>query len=107
VIEQLFAMAPGNGGASGGSAGLLSMLPFILIFFVIYFLMIRPQVKRQKEMKMMLNNLNKGNKVITTGGIIGTIVGFKEKDNIVILKIDQSVKVEILKTGITKIISKE
>ena len=105
MTELLYAMAPGGQGT--GSSGMLSLLPFILIFFVIYFLMIRPQVKKQKELKIMLENLNKGNKVLTTGGIIGIIVGFKDKENIVILKIDQNVKIEVFKTSITRVLSKE
>lgn len=69
--------------------------------------MIRPQVRRQREIKIMLDNLRKGDKVITSGGILGTIAGFKEKDNIVTLKLDQNVKIEILKTAISKVISRE
>ena len=106
MAEQIFAMAGGTQG-SGGSAGILSFLPFILIFFIIYFLMIRPQVRRQREVKIMLDNLRKGDKVITSGGIIGIIAGFKEKENIVTLKLNQNVKIEILKTAISKVISKE
>ena len=107
MIEQLFAMSPGGGGSAGGAAGIMSLLPFVLIFFVIYFLMIRPQVKRQKETKNMLENLKKGDKIITTGGIIGTISGIKEKDNIVILKVDQNVKIDMLKTGVARVLKNE
>ena len=106
MIEQIFAMVP-RGEGSSGTAGIISLLPFVLIFFVIYFLMIRPQIKRQKETKNMLGNLKKGDKVITTGGMIGTIAGIKEKDNIVILKVDQNVKIEMLKTGVARVINKE
>ncbi|NVM04665.1 MAG: preprotein translocase subunit YajC [Candidatus Helarchaeota archaeon] len=97
------------GGAQGssGSAGILTLLPFILIFLIIYFLMIRPQIRRQKEIRIMLDNLRKGDKVITSGGILGTITGIKEKDNTIILKLDQNVKIEVLKTAISKVISKE
>ena len=105
MAEQIFAMAGGAQG-SGGSAGIISFLPIILIFFIFYFLLIRPQVKRQKETKIMLDNIRKGDKVVTSGGILGTITGIKEKENIVILKLDQNVKIEILKTAISKVISK-
>jgi len=104
VAEQIFAM---TGGTQGSGGSIYSFLPFILIFFIIYFLMIRPQVRRQREVKIMLDNLRKGDKVITSGGIIGIIAGFKEKENIVTLKLNQNVKIEILKTAISKVISKE
>ncbi|MFC1558339.1 preprotein translocase subunit YajC, partial [candidate division KSB1 bacterium] len=91
---------------TGGSAGFLSLLPFILIFFIIYFLMIRPQVKRQKETKIMVENLRKGDKVVTTGGMVGTISGIKEKENIIVLKVDQNVKIEFMKTSVSKVIEK-
>ncbi len=105
MVEQVFAMAGGAQGTGGGS-GFLALLPFILIFFVIYFLMIRPQVKKQKEVKIMLENLRKGDKVVTNGGIIGTISGMKEKENLIILKIDQNVKIEILKNAIGRVMDK-
>ena len=106
MTEQVFAMAQGAQG-SGGSAGLLSLLPFILIFFIIYFLMIRPQVKKQKMVKMMVENLKKGDKVVTTGGMVGTISGIKEKENTIILKVDQNVKIEFMKTAVSKVIEKD
>jgi preprotein translocase subunit YajC len=69
--------------------------------------MIRPQAKRQKETRVMLDSLKKGDKILTMGGIFGTIVGFKENENIVILKIDQNTKIEILRTSISKLIGHE
>ncbi len=82
VLEIIYAMA-GGGGQGGGIA---AFLPFIIIMGIIYFLMIRPQSKRQKEKKTMLENLKKGDKVITIGGIHGVISGLKAKGTVVILK---------------------
>ncbi len=70
--------------------GILSFLPFLLIMVILYFFMLRPQAKKQKEKQEMINNLNKGDKVITMGGIIGTVNGFKEKGKIITLKVDNN-----------------
>lgn len=87
-------------GQSGGSAGLLGFLPFILILLVIYFLMLRPQMKRQKQHQKMLTELKKGDRVVTNSGMLGTIVGMNEKDNIVVLKVGEDTKIEFLKSSI-------
>ena len=71
-----FAMggAPGGGGEQQGIGGLVtSFLPLILIFVIFYFLLIRPQSKKAKDHKQMLDNLKKGDKVMTTGGVYGVI----------------------------------
>ena len=80
----------------------LGSLPiFILIFVVIYFLMIRPQSIQQKNHQNMLNNLKKGDKVLTRGGIIGKIVSFQGKNNsIIILSIDDSTNIKVMKSYI-------
>ena len=78
-MDILFAQtAPGSGNS------FLQWLPFIMMFLIIYLFMIRPQFKQQKEKKLMLENLKKGDRVITSGGIYGTIAGFKEKNNVVL-----------------------
>ena len=87
-------------GQSGGSAGLLGFLPFLLILVVIYFLMLRPQMKRQKQQQKMLSELKKGDRVVTNSGMFGTIVGINEKDNIVVLKVGEETKIEFLKSSI-------
>ena len=75
---------------SGQQGGLMAQLmPFILILFIVYFLMIRPQMKRQKEKKNMLESLQKGDKVVTIGGIHGTVVGVKQKGEIFVLKLNK------------------
>ncbi len=89
----------GQGGVTGG--GIASFFPFILIMFVIYFLMIRPQMKQQKEKKAMLKNLKKGDKVVTVGGVRGMIAGFKEKNTVVVLTISKNVVIEVNKSAIT------
>ncbi len=89
--------------SSGG--GILGFLPFILIFVVIYFLMLRPQMRQQKEHRKLLENLKKGDKVITQGGIHGMIAGFKEKNSIVLLMVDKNVKLSVNKSAISGLIS--
>jgi preprotein translocase subunit YajC len=90
-------------GAGGGDI-LTLLLPWVLIFGIFYFLVIRPQQKRQKlaatQRDDMLKALKAGDKVITTGGIYGTIVAVKEKDDTVQLRIAQSVSVEVLRSAI-------
>ncbi|OGX17857.1 MAG: preprotein translocase subunit YajC [Omnitrophica WOR_2 bacterium RBG_13_44_8b] len=77
---------------------LMNLLPLVFIFVIFYFLLIRPQKSKEKEHKMMLNNLNKNDDVVTTSGIHGTIVNVKDKT--VILRIDDNVKIEIEKSGV-------
>jgi len=98
MFETAYAMSPGA--QSQGSGGIFAFLPLILIVVIIYLFMFLPQQKRQKEHRKMLGQLQKGDKVVTTGGMFGTIVGINEKDNIVVLKIDENVKVEFLRSSI-------
>ena len=74
----------------------------ILIFAIMYFLIFRPQAKKQKQHQAMINAVQKGDKIITAGGIYGTVVGIKEKENTLIVEIDKNVKVELSKTSIAK-----
>ena len=87
------------------------MLPFILIFVIFYFLLIRPQQRRQKqaaqERDTMLKALKAGDKVVTTGGIYGTIVAVREKDDTVQLRIAQSVSVEAERGAIARLQASE
>ena len=94
-MDFLFAQSqPVQGG------GILSFLPFILIMVILYFFMLRPQAKKQKEKETMINNLNKGDKVVTMGGIIGTVNGFKEKGRLITLKIDNNTIITLNKSAV-------
>ena len=86
----------------------LGSLPiFILMFVVIYFLMIRPQSIQQKNHRQMLLDLKKGDKIITRGGIIGKIIDFKGKDKKhIILEVDATTKITILKSYIVSLLEK-
>jgi preprotein translocase subunit YajC len=77
-------------------------LPIILIFVIMYLFILRPQAKRQKQHQEMLKTLNKNDRVMTAGGIYGTIAGIKEKEGTVILEIDKNVKVEVARSSIAK-----
>lgn len=99
-LDIAYAMgAPPAGQPGGGVVGVLtSLFPLILIFIIFYFLLIRPQQKRAKEHKQMLDNLKKGDKVITSGGIYGVIEAVGT--NTVTLKIAENVKVKFGKAYI-------
>ena len=79
---------------------LMSFLPLLLIVVVFYFFMIRPQMKRQKEVRKFRESLSKGDKVVTTGGIYGKIV--EVKDTTIVLEIAKDVQIKVDKNGIVK-----
>jgi len=105
ILSILLMAGGGTGGQQPNSIGLF--LPIILIFVIMYFLIFRPQMKRQKEQKKMIDSVKKGDKVVTIGGIFGTVTGVKEKENSVYLKIAENTKIEIAKTSIAKILGNE
>ncbi|MBI4372667.1 MAG: preprotein translocase subunit YajC [Candidatus Omnitrophica bacterium] len=81
---------------------ILSFLPLILMFVVFYFLLIRPQQKRQKEHAEMVKNLKKGDRVVTSGGIIGTVHTLQ--DDYLVLRVgDQDTKIEVLRSAIQEV----
>ncbi len=83
-----------------------SMLPMIVIFIgIMYFLMIRPQQKRDRERRDMLGALSKGDSVITTGGVCGSVVGLS--DDRVVLRVDDNVTMEFVRGAIAQVIPKE
>ena len=96
MLLLLFQQSCEQGGQQGNP--LLSLLPLVLIFVVFYFLLIRPQQKRQKKHQKLLQALNRGDQVITSSGIHGTIANVKE--HTVIVVIADGVKVEIEKSHI-------
>ncbi|MGP1587852.1 MAG: preprotein translocase subunit YajC [Treponemataceae bacterium] len=89
---------------SAGQNGniLMTIVPFVLIFVIFYFFLIRPQNKKQKETDRMLNALKKGDKVITVGGIHGTVTSVKE--NTVVIRVDDNCKIEVNRTAISNVI---
>jgi len=100
-------MGTAGGGSGQGSNPLMGFLPLLLIIVVMYFLMIRPQSKRQKEHKAMLASLDKGDKIMTSGGVMGTIAGIREADNILIVKIADNVKIELSRGSVAQVIKKK
>ncbi|MFZ5979903.1 MAG: preprotein translocase subunit YajC [Candidatus Zixiibacteriota bacterium] len=91
-------MAGGQEGAGGG--GIITLVWFGLIFVIMYLLLIRPQRKKQKEHEKLLSELKKGDKVVTTGGMFGTIFAIDEERNRIVLKIGDDTKLEFLKSSI-------
>ena len=79
-----------------------SLLPFLLIILVFYFLILRPQQKRQKERQKLLDSVKKGDRVITSGGIHGTVEGVEDKT--VLVKIADNLKVKVERTAISTIV---
>ena len=97
ILEIIQAMA---GSDSGQGGGLAAMLPFILIMSIVYFLMIRPNTKKQKEKQQMIQSLKKGDKIITIGGIHGTIAGIKQKGSILVLNLGKNVNITVNRSSI-------
>jgi preprotein translocase subunit YajC len=94
--------APGGGSAGGGDWGFIITMGIIFVIF--YFLLIRPQQKKQKELKAMLDNLAYGDTVMTTGGIHGKITGLA--DAVITLEIADKVRIKVARSAIGVILQK-
>lgn len=99
VISNAFAAGAVGGGLPESVSPYMSLLPWVVIFAIFYFVMIMPQMKRQKKHKSFLEGLKKGDKVVTTGGIIGTIDAITDK--IITLKIADNCKIKIVRDTIS------
>lgn len=102
-VLYLLAGGSADGAGTGGALGLMNLLPFVAIIAIFYFLIIRPQNKKQKETQRMLGALKKGDKVITIGGVHGTITSVDETG--VILKVDDNTKIKFLRSAISNVVS--
>jgi len=100
-IIQIFAMAQPQGGNGGGSM-FSTLIMFALIILIFYFMILRPQQKRQKQREKMLTEIQKGDKVVTAGGVHGTIVGIEEKTYVV--QIADNVKVKMDKSAVASVV---
>ena len=96
--------AMAQGAQAQPEGGLLGFLPIILIFIIFYFLLIRPQVKRAKEHKKMVEALAKGDEVVTSGGILGKITEVDE--NFVSLEVAQGMHLRVQKTAVASLMPK-
>jgi preprotein translocase subunit YajC len=99
------AMAQTTGGEVNPQQRLIANILLILAFFlVVYFMFLRPQQKRQKQVQEMLKNIKNGDRVLTSGGLYGQVLGVK--DDVVVLKIADDVKVEVAKSAVQGVVSK-
>ena len=97
--------APAATGASDSPfGGIGSMLPLILMFVVLYFIMIRPQMKRQKEHKAMIEALAKGDEIVTAGGMLGRVS--KMGENYLHIEVSQGVEVQVQRSSVVQVLPK-
>ncbi len=102
LISSAFAQTAAP--AASPESSLLSLLPLVAMFVVLYFIMIRPQMKRQKEHKLMVEALAKGDEVITAGGVLGKVS--KVEDNLLHVEIAKGVEVQIQRSAVTQVLPK-
>jgi preprotein translocase subunit YajC len=102
LIGSAFAQA--TGGSPAGDAGMLSFLPIILMFVVLYLFMIRPQMKRAKETKQMIDALQKGDEVITAGGVVGRIT--KINDAYLSIEIAPNTEINVQRAAVQMLLPK-
>ena len=101
-MESILAMAPPPNGGGGGGSMYSTIIMFGAIFLIFYFMIIRPQQKRAKDREKLLSNMQKGDKVITSAGLHGTIVHIDEKT--VLLQVSDNVKLKYERSAIATII---
>ena len=101
MLMESVAWAQGTGGGGAGESPLLTIVPFALIFIIFYFLLIRPQRKKEKQLKALLEALKKGDKVITSSGIWGTVTNLGKET--VTLQIADNTKIKMQREQIARL----
>ena len=103
-VGEAFAMGGGQSPEGGQTPFLFQMLPFILMFVVMYFLLIRPQHKKQKQHQEMIDAIKKGDKVVTSGGVHGTVTGIKDKEGVLVVQVAKDVRIEVSRGSISRFV---
>lgn len=104
-ISSAFAQtAPAAAGGGDMMSSLTSMLPLVLMFVVLYFVMIRPQMKRQKEHRAMIEALAKGDEVATAGGVLGKVVDLDEQ--FLFIEVASGIKLQLQRAAVTQVLPK-
>jgi preprotein translocase subunit YajC len=98
------AHAQGAAAQSGPESTLVSLLPIVVMFVILYFVMIRPQMKRQKETRAMIEALAKGDEVVTTGGLVGRVT--KVGDNYLQVEIADKLEVQVQRSAVSMVLPK-
>jgi len=101
-------ISPAYAQAGGAPAGfdLISLMPLVLIFVVFYFLLIRPQQKKMKAHREMIGAIKRGDKVLTSGGIIGSVVKVEESEDVLLVEIAKDIRVRIARGTISDVLNK-
>jgi len=105
MFDSLAYAMGGFPGGGGGSQGMASFLPLILMFVVFYFLLIWPQQKKSKAHRQLLSNLKKGDEVVTSSGIYGTITGIT--DTVVTLEIAEKVRIKVSRSSVAGVVKSQ
>ena len=103
-ISDAYAQAAPAAAAGGAESTLFSMLPLLLMFVVLYFIMIRPQMKRQKEHKAMIDALAKGDEVVVAGGVIGKVA--KLGESILHVEVSNGVELQAQRSAVVQVLPK-
>jgi preprotein translocase subunit YajC len=105
LISTAYAQGTGLSGLFDNQSALIQFLPLVLIFVVFYFLLIRPQQRKARDHRTTLDALRRGDRVVTGGGIIGTVVRVDSADEVVV-DIADGVRVRVVRSTITSVVSK-
>jgi preprotein translocase subunit YajC len=105
LISAAYAQGTGISGIFDNQGALIQFLPLVLIFVVFYFLLIRPQQRKAKDHKVMLEALRRGDRVVTGGGIIGTVARVENPDEVTV-DIADGVRVRVLRSTISSVLAK-
>lgn len=104
MLDAAYAQAPGT---TAVPSPILQFAPLAIIIGIFYFMIIRPHQKKQRETEAMLKAVKKGDRVLTSGGIFGTVIGKKgEKEEVVVLKVSDEVKMEFSRQAIVQVIER-
>ena len=103
-ISSAFAQTAPAAAEGGMQSSLMSMLPLVLMFVVLYFVMIRPQMKKQKEHRTMMDALSKGDEVVTVGGVLGKIA--KLNENNLNLEVANGVEIQLQRSAVVQVLPK-
>ena len=102
-VSEAFAMG-GQPTDGSGPGFLVQIFPLLLMVIVVYLLIFRPQIKKQKAQQAMIDALKKGDKIVTSGGIPGTIVGIKEEAGILVVQVAKEVRVEVSRGSVSRVV---